>query len=134
MELKITPMFAAMAARACELSASQAELGPMAAQITWRASLRAAEEFRPLTDNASLDAFRAFVRDSGGWDNEEIRAMSDAELNALCVQWIAGDMRESDLDTDEPDWTQYEAGCESGQYPSRIFKGIDNEVYFYIGS
>jgi hypothetical protein len=132
MELNITKLF-----NECEpgdLSASQAELGANAGAITWGNSLVAGIQYQPLDDDDKRAAFRTWVRGSGGWSQEEIDAWSDAELNALCVQWIAGDMREAGLDAFNPDWDAYELACEAGTCPSNIMRGNDGEIYFYIGS
>lgn len=131
MELEITPMFEAMNPR--ELSASQAELGANAGAITWGNSLEAGKEFAPLKTDDAREAFRVWVRGSGGWSTEEIAAWSDDELNALFVQWIAGDMRDGRLDGEEPDWQAYEARAEAGNCASNIYRGDDGRVYFYIG-
>jgi hypothetical protein len=81
-------------------------------------------------------AFRDFVRSSGGWDDDEINAWSDSELNALCLQWIAGDIREacSDCkgDTAGFDWEEYEVGAQTGRHSSRLYRAADGSVYFDI--
>lgn len=131
MELLITPFFNGSAPS--ELSGSRAELGQNAAQITWGASVKASSQFVVLDDDEKKEAFRKFVRSSGGWNDEEIATWSDEELNALCLQWISADRREASeysLDTDTPDWESYEA---DENICHRLFKGSDNEVYFYIG-
>ena len=78
---------------AFQFSASRAEMGENAGQITWQNNLR--ESSTLLDSPEKMDAFRDFVRTSGGWDREETAAFSDAELNALCHQWIMGDIREA---------------------------------------
>jgi hypothetical protein len=37
---------------------------------------------------------RDFARSSGGWDSEEVAAWDAQEVNALFLQWIAGDCRQ----------------------------------------
>lgn len=81
------------------------------------------------------EAFRDFVKESGGWTVEEIAAWDDTELNALCLQWIAGDVREcfGDADFADWDWAEYEEDCEAGRSPSRFFRA-DGKVYFDINN
>ena len=92
-------------------------------------------DFLILDDDEKREAFRAFVRESGGCDDAEISAWSYTELNALCIQWISGDMRESGLTgCPDDDWQAYEQASQAGQCAGRIFKADDGSVYFYIGS
>jgi hypothetical protein len=134
MELEITSLFQTIAPM--DYSASAMELGQNAGRITWGHAVEDAPDFMPLDDDEKRDAFRAFVRSSGGWSAEEIAAWSDVELNALCLQWIAGDMREGDISADSTpeDWQAYEQRASEGQCSSRIFRADDGRVYFYIGN
>jgi hypothetical protein len=77
------------------LSHSRAEGGENAGRNTWNASLEAAEETPLLDTPEKLEAMRDFARSSGGWDAEEIAAWTPQEINALFLQWIAGDCRQS---------------------------------------
>lgn len=76
------------------LSHSRAEGGENAGRNTWQASLEAAGETPLLDTPEKLDAMRDFARSSGGWDAEEIAAWTPQEINALFMQWIAGDCRD----------------------------------------
>lgn len=130
MELNITEFF--RAADPATYSASIAEIGQHAGRITWQAACDA--DFLILDDDEKREAFRAFVRSSGGWGDAEIAAWSDTELNALCVQWISGDMREAGLSGGPDDnWQDYEQSSQAGQCAGRIFRADSGEVYFYIG-
>jgi hypothetical protein len=134
-ELNITEFF--NAAEPFTYSASAAEMGQDVGRITWRAACDA--DFAILDTDEKREAFRAFVRESGGWSDDEIAAWSDAELNALCIQWISGDMREPvgfelGPDTTPEQWADYQSQCEAGQCSSRIFRADDGRVFFYIGS
>ena len=42
--------------------------------------------------------------------------------------------REAGLDTEAPDWAEYQAGAEAGQYSGRLFCGDDGRIYYYIGN
>ena len=135
MEINITKLFYSIAPM--NYSASCAEIGQLAGADTWRAACEDAADNIILDTDDKRDAFRDFVRTSGGWDDAEIAAWSDNELSALFLQWVAGDMREMGVDrpaVDIIDWADIEARQSEGQAPSNIFKGIDNEIYFYAGS
>lgn len=136
MELDITDFFNSSAPMA--YSASCAEIGQSAGADTRRAACDDSPDNMILDDEEKRDTFRAFVRSAGAWSDVEIAAWSDVELNALCIQWIAGDMREPvgfelGPDTTPEQWDDYRHQCEAGQVAGRIFKGTDNRVYFYIG-
>jgi len=74
-------------------SHSRAEGGENAGPETWNAAMNGP---RPLLKTPEeFEAFRDFVKDSGGWSEEEIAAWNENELQALFLQWIAGDTREA---------------------------------------
>jgi hypothetical protein len=117
------------------LSHSRAEGGENAGQNTWQASKEQAEETPLLDTEEKLQAMRDFARSSGGWDKEEIAAWSDTEVNALFLQWVAGDCREAGADSlDEIDWEEYQADCEAGQCSSNLFKADNGEIYFSLSN
>jgi hypothetical protein len=77
-----------------DLSHSRAEGGENAGRNAWNASKEQAKE-TPLLDNEEkLEAMRDFARSSGGWTREEIAEWSAEEVNALFLQWVAGDVRQ----------------------------------------
>jgi hypothetical protein len=76
------------------LSHSRAEGGENAGENTWQASLDHAEETALLDTPEKFQAIRDFARSSGGWTQEEIDAWTPQEVNALFLQWIAGDCRQ----------------------------------------
>ena len=103
---------------------SIANLGQNARALTWQASQRAASSL--VLTEGQKEAFRDFVRSSGGWDEEETAAFSDAKLTTLCVQWIAGDIREGfgdDLPDDpvEWDWEDYSERAERGSVSPTLY-------------
>lgn len=135
MELNITRFFREAAPR--DYSASVAEIGANAGPVTWQAANDDSKDYPILDTDEKRHAFRQFVQDSGGWSASEIAAWSNQELNALCIQWIAGDMREvPDIelgpDMTDADWRAYEELQQSGTVASRIYRGTDGEVYFSI--
>ena len=131
MELNITKFFT----EACPMdySASIAEIGNDAARSTWQAANDDSDDFPMLDSDDKREEFRRYVKTFGAWDESEIRSWSDSELNALLIQMISGDIREANLDTENPDWTQYEKDSESGRVSGRIYKGIDSQIYYYVG-
>jgi hypothetical protein len=135
-ELNITHLFADDSAFVpSDCSNNRATLGDNAGALTWNASKETAAIMTPLLDSdEKKEQFRDWVKSSGGWTRDEINAWSDLELNALLLQWIAGDVREAfgDAELAEWDWKQYEKDSESGRVSSRLFKDDDGNVYFSI--
>jgi len=133
MELDITNFF--NNAAPMDYSASIAEIGQNAGADTWRAAKDDSTEYPLLTTDEQREAFRNYIKGVGAWDTDEIAAMDDTDLNALCIQVISRDMRKSALsaDTDDAGWTEYERKAERGSISGRIYKGDDGKVYIYIG-
>ena len=131
MQIDITDFFNSCNPSA--LSASQLELGARAGEITWNNSMaEAAKEPKLLDTEEKQTTFREWVKPWGGWSDEEIAAWNVQELNALFLQWIASDMRESGLDKPNPDWDDYRKGCEAGQYHSSFWRSDDGRIYFSL--
>lgn len=130
MELNITKFFTEVAPM--DYSASVAEIGQDAARSTWQAACDDSSDYPMLDTEEKREEFRRYVKGFGAWEEEEIRSWTDEELNALLIQMIAGDIREGDLDSDNPDWEKYEKDSESGRVAGRIFKSAD-QIYYYVG-
>ena len=82
------------------------------------------------------EAFRDFVRSAGAWSDEEIAGWSGTELEALCLQWIAGDVREAfgDAEFSDWDWAEYQKDAEAGRIAGRLFvadRGPDAGKLFF---
>ena len=123
-EIDVTPLLASPGFDPWNCCNSAANLGQNAGKLAWQASRRAASAL--IITEGQKDAFRDFVRSSGGWTREETAAFSDTDLITLCVQWIAGDVRESfgdDLPEDpaEWDWAEYQKESEAGHCPSTLY-------------
>ena len=131
MELNVTHFFETAAPM--DYSASVAEIGQDAARSTWQAACDDSGDYPMLDSEEKREEFRRYVKGFGAWSEDEIRAWSDSELNALLVQMIAGDLREGSLDCEDPDWEQYRKDSESGRISGRLLKGTDGQVYYYIG-
>lgn len=116
-----------------DFSASVAELGQNAGQLTWSYANEESQDTVLLT---TFEQFVAFIEhiDSMGFEYEE-HSMNGAELNALFIQLISGDIRESEgLSCSPIDWDLYENEAEQDQVSSRIFKGTDDNIYYYLGA
>jgi len=112
------------------MSASVAELGNDAAAITWR-NAKAYAASRPLlTNDADRDDARQWLKGFGAWEPAEIAAWSDNELNALIVQFVAGDIRELEAFDSFED---YQKAAEAGTAGGRLYKADDGQFYFYMG-
>lgn len=132
MEIKITEFFNRICPR--DFSASIAEIGQDAGTFTWNAAKEEAEDTQLLTSSEQIEAFREFAASCGFSEPD----LSEAELQALFIQWIAGDMREMGLtlseDSQSINWEQIEKEQQAGQIPSNIYRGTDGEIYFYVGA
>lgn len=135
-EFDLSPILGANNFVPFDLSNNAATLGDNAGKLTWDASKEAAGEICLLNNEERKEAFRDFVRESGGWTREEIAKWDDVELNALLLQWIAGDIREAfgDVEPQDWDWERYQEDAEQGRVSSRLFKADDGKVWFSIAS
>lgn len=131
MELNITALYNSMHPR--DYSASIAEIGNNAAMDTWRAACDDSSEYMILDDDDKRQAMRAHVRTFGAWSDTEINAWTNVELNALLIQCISGDIRESILDDDPHAWAEYYEEGEQGVVSCRLFSDDDGQVYYVIG-
>lgn len=115
------------------LSGSVAELGDNAGRITWANSIEASKEFSPLPDADALQEFREWLKPWGGWSDDEIAAMSDQHLRALCLQWIASDWRECfDCSPDAVDWEGYRILASDGQCPSSFYRNDAGRIIWQM--
>lgn len=115
--------------------ASVAELGQDAGRVTWQAALDDAPDYA-LFSESDCDEIRDYFRGFGAWSAEELRAMGYQELQALLLQFIAGDIRDvpSDAEAFSPEWwADYECLAECGTVSGCILRGEDGEVYYLCG-
>lgn len=125
-EVDITEFF--YTAASMDYSASVAEIGSTAGEDTWQAAINDSDDFWFVTDDNREDII-GFFEGFGAWD--DLEDWSDRDLNALLIQMIAGDIREAELDTDNPDWEDYERRAESGEVSGNLFCSADR-VYFQL--
>lgn len=123
------------------LSHSRAEGGQNAGPETWAASKAQAAETPLLDTPEKLEAMRSFARESGGWTAEELAEWDAGELNALFLQWIAGDVRECPATLDgvtyeerAGEWfysTEDAPDMETGPYDSRTeaYNEVSREMH-----
>ncbi len=137
MEIDITAFV--QSAETHDLSGSVAELGKDAGKITWDNACAEARTTRFITADKRA-TFEAWVREFGAWTQEEIKAWSMTECNALLIQYISGDLNELESlcysSTDEfgIDWAEAEKLARRGTISGNVFKGVDGHVYFYMGN
>lgn len=131
MEIEITTL---LKTDCFPLSHSIAEGGDDAARNTWRNAKEQAKEIPLLKTPEELQAARDYFKSFGAWSGDEIAAWNDQEINALFLQFIAGDVRELGADSlEEIDWTEAEELQSNGQAPSNIYKSNDGRIFFYLG-
>lgn len=75
-----------------DYSASKMEIGQDAGNITWSNAIKS--KFKLLTTKDERNAAKNYFKSTGGWSREEIDRLSIKELNALMLQFAAGDLRE----------------------------------------
>jgi hypothetical protein len=131
MELNITRFF--HEGDASDFSASRMELGDDAGPITWKNACEAYPHFYILNNKDKRAAFRKHALGYGAWTELEIASWNHNELNALLIQMISGDIRDTGMEPSEWDWEHYEELSQAGTYSSRLFKGIDDQIYYTIG-
>ena len=136
MEVDITDFF--KTAEHADFSASQAERGANVARDTYQAACAEGARAPLLPDEDHRQEFRDWVKAFGSWPKEEIDAWTEAELNALLIQFISGDARELETLTSdkngEIDWTIAEALVAEGIIPGRVWKGDNQKIYFDISN
>jgi hypothetical protein len=137
MEIDITAFV--KQAEPCQFSASQMELGKDAGKITWNNAKQEAANSPLLNSDVELDACRAWAKEFGAWEPEEIAAWSAEDCNALLIQYISGELREleslcwSDDDENGIDWEKARKLSERGTIAGTIYPGDDGRIYFYMG-
>lgn len=132
MDLDVTDFF--NGAAPMDYSASVAEIGRNAGPDTWSAACDDAADWNLLATEEQKDAFRHYAEGFGAWSPEEIASWDDCELNALCIQMVAGDMRDYCDSAEGWDWDAYEKGADRGTYSGRLYLGGNGRVYYCIGS
>jgi hypothetical protein len=129
MEIDITPYMTQYDCR--QYANSVAESGMQnIGRITWDNAMRHVSADHIVTGD-QLEHTRDWLAEFGAWSEEELAEMSDQEINALLIQFIAGDVREIEA---YDDWEDYEQAADDGQVSGRIYRGDDGKFYFYVGN
>lgn len=116
-------------------SHSVAEGGQNAGSATWNAAV-AFVTATPFLSMESTDDVRRYFAKFGAWSPDELSAMSHIEINALLLQFIAGDIREaSDDDTLAGiDWEAYQRDAEAGRISGGMFRDGAGRVYVELSA
>lgn len=132
-ELDITDFF--RNAGMIDYSASASEIGQDARQVTWKAACDDSAQYPLLRTEDEKEAFRLHIKRTGGWPEDEIAKWNDTELNALCMQCVAGDVRQAELtpESDQEDWDNYYTAASEGNIPSTLTRGDDGKIYYTLG-
>ncbi len=129
MEIKITDFVKnyLLTGDASDFSCSQAERGSYAGKGSYQHAVDTTEEFS-VVNEATRKAIEQYLKTFGAWDIEEIQAWTDAELNGVCLQLIAGDFKE---------WEMFRYDDDAFEYLSGNFisadDSVDGEWYYYFG-
>lgn len=109
------------------LSGSAMELGDNAGAITWNNCLSYAKE-HPILKIEQIQNAKNYFKSFGAWSKEEIEKWSELEVQALTIQFIAGNIRELEkFETFE----DYLKASNDGQVSGDIFKH-ENKYYSYL--
>jgi hypothetical protein len=120
-----------------EISGSVAERGANAGKETWANAVAAVQGVPQLMTDKERAYARKWAKGFGAWDDAEIAAWSDEEVDALVLQYAAGDLRDlQDLCPGEGygdiDWDEAEALSSAGTVSGSLFAANDR-LYVYIG-
>jgi hypothetical protein len=128
MEINITRFFNESAPM--DYFASRAEIGDNAGPDTWNAACEDAPDYDLLDNDEKREAFKDHIRGFGAWGDTEIAVWSNVELNALFMQVISSDIRQSlYLECDPIDWDAYYADENESR---NIFHSEDGEIYYNL--
>ena len=128
MEINITRFF--KEANSHDYSKSIATDGPNAGPNAWGAAVSAFEKYPLINSNKKRTALRKHLAKFGAWEDFEINAWGNAELNAMFLQLVSMDMNEAGLDIGAPDWVQYESDSEAGRISGAMFVADDGDIYY----
>ena len=128
MEINITRFF--KSANPYDYSGSIATHGPNAGPNTWSAAVSAFEDYPLINSNKKRTALRKHLSGFGAWEDSEIDAWGNAELNAMFLQLVSADVNESQICINAPDWVKYQAEAEAGQISGAMFVADDGDIYY----
>ena len=97
-------------------------------QITWRNACAEMKSDPLVTTAEQLSDLADWIADFGAWSDEEIQGMSDAELNALLLQFVAGEgqrYQEAEENDDLDSYLENEGG--------NLWRDDNGQWWFYVG-
>lgn len=112
-------------------SGSIMELGDNAGRITWENSKRESAARPLLVGDEQIQGARDYFATFGAWTREEIDGWDAGEVNALALQFVAGDIRE--MEDCAEDYADYQKQSEAGRLRGCIHRDDDGKWYFYLG-
>jgi hypothetical protein len=112
-------------------SASIAELGRNAAKITWAYAMMYVQEDPIVSSEEDLQEARDYFVSTGGWTRDEADEMSDQEVNALLLQFIASAVRQYEDHFDS--YEEYEKAAREGQVAGDLWRNDDGTWTYYVG-
>lgn len=113
-----------------DFSASAAEMGQNAGQITWQ---NATDHilYDPIVSAENMDEARDYIVSTGGWTEGEVGEMSDQEVNALVLQFVAGAVRE--YEDHFSSYEEYIEATKQGQVCGNLWRNDDGTWTYYLG-
>lgn len=112
------------------LSGSAFELGDNAGSITWENSLDYAQKYPLLRTPESIQEAKYYFKDMGAWSKDEIDTWSDLTVQALLIQFVAGQIRELENYDNE---TAYFIAQADGKVSGNLYRDDDNKWFIYVG-
>lgn len=102
-------------------------------KINWQNAIKAASEVMLVTDENRDELIEHFAG-YGAWTRDELNANTDAELNALLIQFIAGDYKERRDAEERDELAKYEEN-QGGRLFKGDIEGSDGfgRWFYYVG-
>ena len=144
MEINVTKLFSNKSYNPRLISASIAELGPNAGQITYNNSLSLANEVILVQSEDEIEEAIERLDEYGAWELEDMKEWSLQELSALIIQFVVGDAREvlpngwermslDELHDSWPSDEEIEEIVRTKNFPFFICRGMDGVEIYYDG-
>lgn len=101
-------------------------------EITWKNACEYAA-YNPLCSVEQLPELRDWISDFGAWDTKDITGMTDTELNALLLQFVSGDIRETEHYSGDTEFDQLTAYLADEDNTGRLYGEVGGQWFFYVG-
>ena len=139
MEINVTKIVRETTNNALQFSASRAEIGEKAGEITWSNALNHAMDKEFELSKEELADWLEFLPGYGAWDDEEIAGWSGDEATALFIQFVSGDVRslewrlgEQDASLEDHTEGQFRAATENEG--GSLFRSDSGKWFYYVGN